>query len=36
VLNSRFKIDSSLSQMAHLGNRYLPIWIGAVTVPQLL
>jgi magnesium-transporting ATPase (P-type) len=35
-LNSRFKIDSSLSPMAHLGNRYLPMGIGAVIVLQLL
>ena len=25
LLNSRFKIDSSLSPLAHLGNRYLPM-----------
>ncbi len=36
LLNSRFKIDSSLSPMAHLGNRYLPMGIGAVVVLQLL
>jgi magnesium-transporting ATPase (P-type) len=36
LLNSRFKIDSSLSPMAHLGNRYLPLGIGAVIVLQLL
>jgi magnesium-transporting ATPase (P-type) len=36
LLNSRFKIDSSLSPLAHLGNRYLPIGIGAVIVLQLL
>jgi magnesium-transporting ATPase (P-type) len=36
LLNSRFKIDSSLSPMAHLGNRYLPMGIGAVIVLQLL
>ena len=35
-LNSRFKINSSLSPMAHLGNRYLPMGIGAVIVLQLL
>ena len=36
LLNSRFKIDSSLSPLAHLGNRYLPMGIGAVIVLQLL
>jgi calcium-translocating P-type ATPase len=36
LLNSRFKIDSSLSPMAHLGNRYLPMGIAAVVVLQLL
>ena len=36
LLNSRFKVDSSLSPMAHLGNRYLPMGIGAVVVLQLL
>src|SRR5277367_1777403 len=36
LLNSRFKIDSSLSPLAHLGNRYLPMGIGAVVVLQLL
>jgi magnesium-transporting ATPase (P-type) len=36
LLNSRFKIDSSLSPFAHLGNRYLPMGIGAVVVLQLL
>jgi magnesium-transporting ATPase (P-type) len=36
LLNSRFKVDSSLSPMAHLGNRYLPMGIGAVIVLQLL
>ena len=36
LLNSRFKIDSSLSPMAHLGNPYLPAGIGAVIVLQLL
>jgi magnesium-transporting ATPase (P-type) len=36
LLNSRFKIDSSLSPSAHLGNRYLPMGIGAVVVLQLL
>jgi magnesium-transporting ATPase (P-type) len=36
LLNSRFKIDSSLSPMAHFGNRYLPMGIGAVVILQLL
>ena len=36
LLNSRFKINSSLSPMAHLGNPYLPAGIGAVVVLQLL
>ena len=36
LLNSRFKTDSSLSISAHLGNRYLPMGIGAVIVLQLL
>jgi magnesium-transporting ATPase (P-type) len=36
LLNSRFLIDSSLSFKAHLGNRYLPMGIGAVVVLQLL
>jgi magnesium-transporting ATPase (P-type) len=36
LLNSRFKVDSSLSPMAHLGNKYLPAGIGAVIVLQLL
>ena len=36
LLNSRFKINSSLSPFAHLGNRYLPMGIGAVIVLQLL
>jgi magnesium-transporting ATPase (P-type) len=34
--NSRYKIDSSLSLKAHLGNKYLPMSIGAVAVLQLL
>ena len=33
LLNSRFKINSSLSPLAHLGNRYLPMGIGAVDRP---
>ena len=36
LLNSRFKINSSLSPLAHLGNRYLPMGVGAVIVLQLL
>ena len=36
LLNSRFKVDSSLSPLAHLGNRYLPLGVGAVVVLQLL
>jgi magnesium-transporting ATPase (P-type) len=36
LLNSRYKLDSSLSLKAHLGNKYLLIGIGAVIVLQLL
>jgi magnesium-transporting ATPase (P-type) len=36
LLNSRFLLDSSLSLKAHLGNKYLPLGIGAVVVLQLL
>ena len=36
LLNSRFKVDSSLSLKAHLGNKYLLAGIGAVVVLQLL
>jgi magnesium-transporting ATPase (P-type) len=36
LLNSRYLIDSSLSLRAHLGNRYLPLGIGAVVVLQML
>ena len=36
LLNSRFKLDSSLSLKAHTGNKYLPMGIGAVVVLQLL
>ena len=36
LLNSRYKVDSSLSLKAHLGNKYLPMGIGAVVVLQLL
>lgn len=34
LLNSRFKIESSLSISAHKGNLYLPLGIGAVVVLQ--
>jgi magnesium-transporting ATPase (P-type) len=36
LLNSRYKLDSSLSLKAHLGNRYLGMGIGAVVILQLL
>lgn len=36
LLNSRYLLDSSLSLVAHLGNKYLPLGIGAVVVLQLL
>jgi magnesium-transporting ATPase (P-type) len=36
LLNSRYKLDSSVSLTAHLGNRYLAVGIGAVVVLQLL
>jgi magnesium-transporting ATPase (P-type) len=36
LINSRYRLDSSLSWKAHLGNRYLPMGIGAVIVLQLL
>jgi calcium-translocating P-type ATPase len=36
LLNSRYLLDSSLSFKAHLGNKYLPLGIGAVMVLQLL
>jgi len=36
LLNSRYKFDSSLSPKAHLGNKYLPLGIGAVVILQLL
>jgi magnesium-transporting ATPase (P-type) len=36
LLNSRYKLESSLSLAAHLGNRYLPLGIAAVVVLQLL
>jgi magnesium-transporting ATPase (P-type) len=36
LLNSRYLLDASLSLKAHLGNKYLPLGIGAVVVLQLL
>ncbi|MFC4526786.1 HAD-IC family P-type ATPase [Dyella halodurans] len=36
LLNTRYRVDSSLSIKAHLGNRYLPMGIGAVVILQLL
>jgi magnesium-transporting ATPase (P-type) len=36
LLNSRYKIESSLSLKAHLDNQYLPLGIGAVVILQLL
>ncbi|HYP36442.1 MAG TPA: HAD-IC family P-type ATPase, partial [Stellaceae bacterium] len=36
LLNSRYLLDNSLSFTAHLGNKYLPLGIGAVVVLQLL
>ncbi len=36
LLNSRYKVDSSLSLKAHLGNPYLALGIGAVIVLQFL
>jgi magnesium-transporting ATPase (P-type) len=36
LLNSRYRVDSSLSLQAHLSNKYLPLSIGAITVLQLL
>jgi magnesium-transporting ATPase (P-type) len=36
LLNSRYLLDSSLSIRAHLGNKYLPLGIGAVVILQLL
>jgi len=35
LLNSRYKLDSSLSLKAHLGNTYLALGIGAVVILQL-
>jgi magnesium-transporting ATPase (P-type) len=36
LLNSRFLLDSSVSLKAHLGNKYLPLGIGAVVLLQIL
>jgi magnesium-transporting ATPase (P-type) len=36
LLNSRYLLDSSLPVKAHMGNRYLPLGIGAVVVLQIL
>jgi len=36
LLNSRYLLDSSFSPTAHMGNRYLPLGIGAVVILQLL
>jgi magnesium-transporting ATPase (P-type) len=36
LLNSRYKLDSSLSLGAHRDNPYLPLGIGAVAVLQLV
>ena len=36
LLNSRYLLDSSLSLKAHLGNKYLPLGIGAVIILQIL
>ena len=36
LLNSRYKLDSSLSLRAHLGNKYLAMGIGAVAILQIL
>jgi magnesium-transporting ATPase (P-type) len=36
LLNSRYLLDNSLSIKAHLGNKYLPLGIGAVVILQLL
>ena len=36
LLNSRYKLDSSLSLRAHLGNKYLAMGVGAVVLLQLL
>jgi magnesium-transporting ATPase (P-type) len=36
LLNSRYLLDSSLSLKAHMGNKYLPLGIGAVVILQLI
>jgi magnesium-transporting ATPase (P-type) len=36
LLNSRYLLDSSLRLKAHMGNKYLPLGIGAVVILQLL
>jgi calcium-translocating P-type ATPase len=36
LLNSRYKLASSLSLRAHLGNKYLPLGIGGVLILQFL
>jgi magnesium-transporting ATPase (P-type) len=36
LLNSRYLIDSSLSLKAHMGNKYLPLGIGAVLILQVI
>jgi magnesium-transporting ATPase (P-type) len=36
LLNSRYKIESSLTLKAHLDNKYLPLGVGAVVILQLL
>jgi magnesium-transporting ATPase (P-type) len=36
LLNSRYKVDSSVSLRAHLGNPYLGLGIGAVVILQVL
>jgi magnesium-transporting ATPase (P-type) len=36
LLNSRYKLDSSLSLKAHIGNKYLAMGIAAVIILQLL
>ena len=36
LLNSRYLLDSSFSLKAHLGNKYLPLGIGAVVILQIL
>ena len=36
LLNSRYLIDSSLSLRAHLGNKYLPLGIGAVVLLHIV